>query len=362
MDRPDEHRLVAYLYGELSEEEARGVEAALEADPHLRSQMDALASTQRLFGILEDPEPPPFVRTRILAHAHEAARSAREERATGWWRRVRWRGALPAAGLVMTGVVAGIAVLNMRPVLYEGDREVSELAPSMPPVPAPRKVKESRVPPGAAAADDEQNTLEMGQEGAEAEVESSLNRRSRPTRRTGRQEPEIRTQAPRSESLGPGGTRESIGESRAPRPRDGILTPSDPILDRSARHRRAPRTASDRPKVGYEGLQRRKPSAALTERQKKEDLAAQFLRTVESEIDRGDRTAARGILGRAVERTRGSPAQGWIWLRWAQLELEDDHLDLAEVYARRAVEVKGFGGQMQARRLVQEIQTRRSTH
>src|SRR2546422_10358833 len=56
-DKEDPERLVAYLDGELNEEEAREVEIRLTRDPSARAEADALRRTWDLLDFLPRPEP-----------------------------------------------------------------------------------------------------------------------------------------------------------------------------------------------------------------------------------------------------------------------------------------------------------------
>ncbi len=64
-------RLLDYLYSELSPQQQTEMEKHLQSCRECALEFEDLRLTRKAFVGLKDPEPPPFVETRILAHARE---------------------------------------------------------------------------------------------------------------------------------------------------------------------------------------------------------------------------------------------------------------------------------------------------
>jgi hypothetical protein len=131
-----DNKLVDYLYGELSEEEAEAFERSLESDEALSSEVDGLSETLQTLRTVEAEDPSPHLDALILAHARQVADEEKEKR--GWFRKLL---ASPLAGLVAAGSVAMIAALVAVPSMM---LETSEEAPrAVEQIPSPAVVKES---------------------------------------------------------------------------------------------------------------------------------------------------------------------------------------------------------------------------
>lgn len=357
MDRPDDDRLVAYVYGELSEDEARRVEDALAANPNLRAKVDALRSTQRLFAALEEPEPPPRARSRVLAHARAAAEQLRTPAEPGWFSWLRKRVLSPGAGRVTAAVVAGLAALVAVPAVLMRPGNPSVVFNDPQPESAVRVVGAPRARGRPAAMDDGWAVRGGGPVSPAREAKTGLGvpamerkgAARAPVERPSRKDPGRRTAGGLDDRASPAlpvarmaSPRLRAGEGAAVVPSSSTESLSVGVFGDEPAARSFDPSAGTAPARGYAGV-----------------LATRLLRLAESKIVRGERDAARGIFRHAVAQTEGSAEQGEVWLRWAQLEFEDNRLELAETYAGRALEVKGFQGQDRVRALLSRLSERR---
>lgn len=135
----DESRLVEYLYGELSADEARAFERALTDDPAAAADARALESVLALAREVDAPvEPPAFLDAKILAAARaEVAAQAESARARGWR---RWLTGPSVGGALIAVAASALVVLNLD--LLAPRSSEHELAP----------VAASRAPAAAAPA------------------------------------------------------------------------------------------------------------------------------------------------------------------------------------------------------------------
>lgn len=113
MSGREDTRLVDHLYGELSEKESREYRRALEQDPALASEAEALENLEETLGLmrkLEDEDPSPHLDSLILAHARqEADKLAENEKGFVAFVRRALRSRLTAAALV--GSLAAVAAV-----------------------------------------------------------------------------------------------------------------------------------------------------------------------------------------------------------------------------------------------------------
>lgn len=108
----DESRLVEYLYGELSADEARAFERALTDDPAAAADARALESVLALAREVDAPvEPPAFLDAKIMAAARaEVAAQAESARARGWR---RWLTGPSVGGALIAMAASALVVLNL---------------------------------------------------------------------------------------------------------------------------------------------------------------------------------------------------------------------------------------------------------
>ncbi len=100
--------LVAYLDGELPEEEARKVEARISQDPTVRAEVEAMKRTWELLDYLPRAEPSPNFTHRtvsLVTGEHRAALVARQ-------RRRRWAFAAGWAAAVLLAAAGGYAAVT----------------------------------------------------------------------------------------------------------------------------------------------------------------------------------------------------------------------------------------------------------
>jgi anti-sigma factor RsiW len=115
--------LIAYLDGELDEEEARAVEARINRDPRVRAEVEALRRSWGLLDYLPKPEPSPQFTQRTVTRASVLAPSLLD-RARRWRRLVF--GVSWAAALVVAGVVGYASVPAPREKPAEAKAEDQE--------------------------------------------------------------------------------------------------------------------------------------------------------------------------------------------------------------------------------------------
>lgn len=104
MNENDREDLVAYLDGELGEQEARALEARLHLDPKARQEAETLKKAWDMLDYLPRPEPSPNFTHRTIE------RLTAQQLATG---QLGWRGRLFRAGwaaAVLLAFVAGFAL------------------------------------------------------------------------------------------------------------------------------------------------------------------------------------------------------------------------------------------------------------
>ncbi len=138
-----EDRLLEYLYGELGEEEAAGMERHLEASEPCRKEYESLRSVLETVSRAEESGPPPALHTRIMGHAEEARLG----------RRALWAWAFrPAVTTVMIGAIAAgvyFATLRHKPPSLRDESVLTEealLVRSKRPSSAPPPEREDRTP------------------------------------------------------------------------------------------------------------------------------------------------------------------------------------------------------------------------
>lgn len=121
---PQDDQLVPYLLGELSQAEARDLEARLASDPELAAEAQRLRQALELLPLASMATPPPGLRERVLA----AARATRVHALPVRPRlQFDWRLAAAAAVVLVVGVTLPVldAARTRRQLMVE--REVHEL-------------------------------------------------------------------------------------------------------------------------------------------------------------------------------------------------------------------------------------------
>ena len=115
-----EHKLLEYLYGELSEEDAATMVEHLEASAECREAAKSFRSVLDTVTGVEEEELPPLVHTRIMGHAEEAA-----SRRRSYWSWI-FRPAVTTA--VIGAITAGVyyTTIRVKPTSYRQERIVSE--------------------------------------------------------------------------------------------------------------------------------------------------------------------------------------------------------------------------------------------
>src|SRR5262245_61243443 len=106
----DRATLVAYLDGELNEEEARHVEARISQDPAVRAEVESMKRTWDLLDYLPRVEPSPTFthRTVSLVTAEHVATLKSRQRRRRWLQGAGWAAAVLVAAL---GGFAGVTLL-----------------------------------------------------------------------------------------------------------------------------------------------------------------------------------------------------------------------------------------------------------
>ena len=120
----DRATLVAYLDGELGEEEARHVEARISQDPAVRAEVESMKRTWELLDYLPRAEPSPSFTHRTMSRISAIRPAATQPARAGtpgppWRRRLGWAAAMALAA------AAGFAAVTF---LLPPDRTDEELA------------------------------------------------------------------------------------------------------------------------------------------------------------------------------------------------------------------------------------------
>jgi len=124
MTRDWTEQLTAYVDGELSEMEARALEAELERDPALRALEQKLRRTVALVEAMPAPEPSSALRRAVLSRIDEPTLG---ERLKAFFTPAR----LGVAGLAAAAAVATVVVVAAQPKDVPGDEEQLFLAQNM---------------------------------------------------------------------------------------------------------------------------------------------------------------------------------------------------------------------------------------
>jgi anti-sigma factor RsiW len=117
----DRANLVAYLDGELDEEEARQVEARINQEPAVRAEVETLQRTWELLDYLPRAEPTPTFTQRtvsLVTGEHQAALRARQ-------RRRRWLFAGAWAAAVLVAALGGFAAVTLLAPHEPADEELA---------------------------------------------------------------------------------------------------------------------------------------------------------------------------------------------------------------------------------------------
>lgn len=108
----DDSRLVEYLYGELSADEARAYERSLADDPQASADARALASVLSLAREADAPvEPPAFLDAKIMAAARAQVEAQAETARSRGWR--RWLTGSSVGGALVAVAASALVVLNL---------------------------------------------------------------------------------------------------------------------------------------------------------------------------------------------------------------------------------------------------------
>lgn len=179
MSAERDHRLVDYLYDELSPEEAAAYRRALDADPDEARELESLDAMLGELRTIEEETPPAHLDALVLAHARQAAdEAAKADEKRGLRGLVRRILGSPFAGIALAGGVAALAAIVLVPTVSR------QYAPEPQSIPMPASVAPDPAPEGLAPADPAQE--ELAREGAAKE----------------RAEPKARAKLERAEPVG----------------------------------------------------------------------------------------------------------------------------------------------------------------
>ncbi len=369
-----------YLFDELSNEEAIDFEHLLDEDTDLAGEVSSFGETLDAMRELEAEDPPEWLASKVMAEARQVAEVAENSGFFARLRKFMWG---PTGGLVGAAVAAmGLAfVMVPQMVLDQAPQSPDEMAFEM----AGREMESAPVavapaaPKGEAMADsllekptsgarkeDQAGALDSAAEGVGStppppadvrpapKAPKNKARPAKKARRARRRAEPRRQPAPRPAvraGAAAGATRTSgpvAVESEAPPPRGSVADKKDakdfdfglaPTIGDSDEF------AEDSAKAGEKKQEQTSPL----------QLAKDLIRAAETDLQRGQVDSARRVLERAVERLKGHPAQGWVLVRRARLELAQSEYRAAKRYARAAIAVPSFGGKAEAHRLLAEI-------
>lgn len=338
MSQSDDHRLLDALYAD---------DVELSADD--AQEFEALSDTLAVMRQLDDVDPPPFLSTRILAEAREM-----QAKPTGWARLLKLV-ASPMGGLAATAALAAVVVVATLPTMGRmaeptADFEESEMVAQKAAAPAVKQPA-SVAPKLEVAADEAKDRFDEDELGNLNAVREG-NAPARVRRSFPRDAEEV-DQVPGGKAAGGGRAFDKgRGDSAFGSGAEAEPAAEVPVETRAKTAKKKSRSrAAARPPAPValpekEMSREEKPGLAKTT-----DLAATFLAAAEAELRAGRPGAARRVLARGVEQTRGQSDQAKLYLRWAELELEDRQPTVARGYLEQAMRVKGFQDHKRAYRL-----------
>ena len=412
MTTEKDSRLVDYLYGELSDDEAEAFEQTLESDAALSLEVTGFEETLATLRTVEAEEPSSHLDSLILASAR---RSAEEEAKKSWFRKIF---ASPLAGLVAAGSVAMIAALVSVPAMMSKTSE--EAAPSLEqaqveriptPDPAPVTTVDS-------APEEEQRDPETPQGAVENESKKKKAKKAQPARsRVSRDEPpkpkavtaakpapvapakreleklndQARTtfadKADADTSAGDGVELDRLATGRAAGPKAGadapvetppappatasveqpvqpVRPPADPADDDDdetvERSSRKESTRTKTPALDFQAEQglAAKDRRADDEAKQREEQGRSMLLAASAEFKRGNPVGGRAILVRALAIAQQAPVHAEIAFRLAQHDFDRGAYAEAMRYARIASAAPKFDKRNAALEILVEAEKR----
>lgn len=378
MSDQDPHPLVDYLYGELSEAEARDVEQAVEASPDLRMALEGHVET---LGLLRKEDlseaPPPGLARLALGEA--------DRRPKPLFRRLRYAWLGPTGGLAVAG---GLVMLMVAAPDRFGPFGRMEVTASAPPAAlsesaaredeasgsggawspesdatdAPRAAPASpALSPPAPASSPPPPRARAGRDG---NLLPKAKKRSRPSRGSRRASlpPPVRTGpgaasggAPASVRPGPAVREDAELVFEAPVDLALAAEPPraeeafDPSADRAAAELESESQGQLAGFVGgAEDEERADPNAG-----RQEAAARTLVQAAVQARAQGHLEEARSALEAAAARAYRLPLLGDILLLRAEIELEDQRYTEARTFAARAARVEDFAEKARAKALEQ---------
>ncbi|MFW6066130.1 MAG: anti-sigma factor family protein, partial [Planctomycetota bacterium] len=104
-------QLSAYLDGELSDEEARCVEAALKSDSELQAELDELRRVREMVGSLSSSQAPEGFVERVMARAERERLMAGDDSQSHRGGPLRWARLLATAAVLLVAAGAGLVLI-----------------------------------------------------------------------------------------------------------------------------------------------------------------------------------------------------------------------------------------------------------
>lgn len=407
MSGREDTRLIDHLYGELSEQDAREYQRALEEDPALAAEAESFESTLGLMREHEDEEPSPHLDALILAHARQEAEKL-EERGQGVRGFLRKMFRSPSLGVVVAGSLAAVIAVAILPSMYlmrsasapeslmvrdipvvaQSAEESSGRAERS--VAARRAIVEQQAPKGAEREEPPPPPAEMpvlarrdrepvkqepaAKETAKREVAdeappATLAAKARPAKKAAiapaNEKPTLGApktaagvesdesgRSSRPADLGNAGA--SMGDGVAEKKKDSTRTTDAPKAEEAER---APALDDDSASFATKAPAQTTAPAGGLAGPTPFDAAAyarDVLRAAEAQLAQKDSVGARRILINGMQRTVNTPAHGELALRVAQLDYAEGRYEDAARYARIAAVVPGFAKQAQAQALAKQ--------
>jgi hypothetical protein len=413
--KSEDNRLVDYLYGELSEEEANAFERNLESDPALSAELSGLEGALGVLRSAGDVEPPPHLDSLILATARKTADELAEADQAGLLRWLRRMLQNPIAGIAAAGSVALIvAVVTVPSMMMTGDRASEGVAYESVPSPVVQSVPAAKPEIAAAPERDEfasgarsePKASEVGRSGLagpgpdelafedssaadSVELEPAADPAPRPARtkkatarRAPRQEERARTvftdddlendegrrdalaSAPPKEVAGPAKPAPKMEPQPPATAAPKAKTPLVEKLDRPGSGALAEAEAEEkdaRYRVAAQAeLKKESAGKDATDVDAREERGQAMLAAAKAEFTRNNPEGGRSILIRALEVTAGARVHAEIAFRIAQHDYERGAYVEAIYYARLAASDPRFPARDEARRIQVEAEERAS--
>jgi hypothetical protein len=408
-------RLVDYLYGELSKQERAEVRRELDSDAELKKELESFEQVLADVRAVPDEEPSAHLDSLILAHAREGAE---KNASRSWLRRLLRMRAFSVAVAGALAALVAVVVAPTLMMHRETQSEINAFstptaarapAPTPPPATEGANAVRQGVPAQMAAKEGAEAPAERAPESAPRALESrrfvdridrrapspqSVRARSaRPSKKDAAPaNPLVAENAMRADddaiggapapankgsgtkTLDFGGADVSAEKREVPRDEERVAAKKEIASDHKSKAPAAESQATAEPKTAASPPLRDAPSAATLSKvapqagdvsvaspppsnppARAQEMARSMIAAANSELQRGDRRAARTTLLHALDRVARTPATGDVLLRIAELDEQEEKYPAAIQNAQQASLVRGFMNRAKAIDLVERV-------